>query len=295
MPVTTAASRLGTSAFEETSPVELRADWRKEDTQIVICAVYRQIFGNDYIMKSQRLTSAESLLGNGLISVKEFVRSVAKSELYKEKFFYNNFQTRTIELNYKHLLGRAPYDEAEFAYHLDLYQTEGYDADIDSYIDSAEYQENFGENIVPYYRGFNNQAGQKTVGFTRMFRLYRGYANSDRAQLEGSSVRLATELGQNSATAVVGPSGANKGWAYRPSKRNVTPNQKVFGGTLGFGKGDNRSYRVEISGIGAGGAKNYPSVRRSSRALIVPYKELSATLKRISRSGGKIASITPAD
>ncbi|MGK7882507.1 MAG: phycobilisome rod-core linker polypeptide [Crocosphaera sp.] len=295
MPVTTAASRLGTSAFDETSPVELRPDWRQEDAQMVIRAVYRQIFGNDYIMKSQRLKSAESLLCNGSISVREFVRSVAKSELYKEKFFYNNFQTRTIELNYKHFLGRAPYDEAEFAYHLDLYQTEGFDADIDSFIDSAEYQENFGENIVPYYRGFNNQTGQKTVGFTRMFRLYRGYANSDRAQLEGSTVRLATELGQNAATAVVGPSGANEGWAYRPSKDSATPNQQVFGGTLAFGNEDNRTYRVEISGIGARGAKNYPSVRRSSRALIVPYKELSATLKRISRSGGKIASITPAD
>ncbi|EAZ93807.1 hypothetical protein CY0110_18467 [Crocosphaera chwakensis CCY0110] len=29
--------------------------------------------------------------------------------------------------------------------------------------------------------------------------------------------------------------------------------------------------------------------------MIVPYKELSATLQRISRSGGKVASITPAD
>lgn len=126
-----------------------------------------------------------------------------------------------------------------------------------------------------------------------MFRLYRGYANSDRAQLEGNSVRLATELGQNMASAVVGPSGANNGWAYRPSKENVTPN-KAFAGTQAFGGTESKTYRVEISGIGAGGARNYPSVRRSSRALIVPYEELSATLQRVSRSGGKIASITPA-
>ncbi|MGB5592786.1 MAG: phycobilisome linker polypeptide [Crocosphaera sp.] len=293
MAITTAASRLGTSAFSEASPVELRPDWRKEDAQGVIRAVYRQIFGNDYIMKSQRLNSAESLLANGSISVREFVRAVAKSELYKEKFFYNNFQTRAIELNYKHLLGRAPYDEAEFAYHLDLYQTQGFDADIDSYIDSVEYQENFGENIVPYYRGFNNQTGQKTVGFTRMFRLYRGYANSDRAQLEGSTVRLASELGNNTASAVVGPSGVNEGWAYRPSKDNVTPS-KSLGGTVAFGSTPGKTYRVEVSGIGAKGAVNYPSVRRSSRAFIVPYEDLSATLQRINRSGGKVASITPA-
>ncbi|WP_425500572.1 phycobilisome rod-core linker polypeptide [Sodalinema gerasimenkoae] len=42
-------------------------------------------------------------------------------------------------MNYKHLLGRAPYDESEVIFHLDLYQNEGYDADIDSYVDSVEY------------------------------------------------------------------------------------------------------------------------------------------------------------
>ena len=96
----------------------------------------------------------------------DFVRAVAKSELYKTKFLYNNFQTIVIELNLKHLLGRAPYDESEVIYHLDLYQNQGFEADIDDYIDSAEYDENFGENIVPYYRGFNTQTQQKTVGFT---------------------------------------------------------------------------------------------------------------------------------
>jgi phycocyanin-associated rod linker protein len=174
MAITTAASRLGTSAYSNAAPVELRPTATRQDVEQVIRAVYRQLLGNDYLMKSERLASAESLLTNRKITVQEFVRQVAKSELYKSKFFNNCFQTRTIELNYKHLLGRAPYDETEFSYHLDLYQTQGYDADIDSYIDSPEYQENFGENIVPYYRGFDTQSGQKTVGFTRMFQLYRG-------------------------------------------------------------------------------------------------------------------------
>lgn len=161
MAITTAASRLGTSAFSNANPVELRPHASREDVEAVIRAVYRQLLGNDYLMKSERLTSAESLLRDRKITVQDFVRQVAKSELYKSKFFYNSFQTRVIELNYKHLLGRAPYDEAEVIYHLDLYETKGYDADIDSYIDSPEYQANFGDNIVPYYRGFQTQTGQK--------------------------------------------------------------------------------------------------------------------------------------
>lgn len=288
MAITTAASRLGTSAFQEMPRMELRPNWSKEDAQNVIRAVYRQLLGNDYLMKSERLVSAESLLCDGSITVREFVRAVAKSELYKTKFFYGSFQTRVIELNYKHLLGRAPYDESEVIYHLDLYQNQGYDADIDSYIDSPEYLENFGENIVPFYRGFEFQRGQRTVGFTRLFQLYRGYANSDRSQIAGSASRLARELGENSVSAIVAPSGGSNGWSYRPSGQSVYP------GT-GFSKGgplaqSGRTYRIEVAGIIQ---RQYPRVRRSSKSFIVPYEQLSFQLQEIQRQGGKVASITP--
>ncbi|MGB3651510.1 MAG: phycobilisome rod-core linker polypeptide, partial [Rivularia sp. (in: cyanobacteria)] len=134
MAITSAASRLGTEAFDELPRVELRPNATKEDVQGVIRAVYLQLLGNDYLMAVERLKSAESLLRDGNMTVREFVRAVAKSELYKNKFFYNSFQTRFIELNYKHLLGRAPYDESEVSYHNDLYHNKGYDVDIDSYI-----------------------------------------------------------------------------------------------------------------------------------------------------------------
>lgn len=287
MAVTVAAARLGTSAYADAAPLELRPDVLRDDVEMVIRAVYRQVLGNDYIMSFQRLKSAESLLRDRCLTVKEFVRSVAKSELYKEKFLYNNFHTRTIELNIKHLLGRAPYDESEVIDHLDRYQTHGFDADVDSYLDSDEYQQAFGENIVPYYRGFQTQKGQKTVGFNRMFRIYRGYANSDRAQLEGTTPRFSTELGRNEATAIIGPSGQSGGWAFRNSKDlgagNLTPT------SFGQSQGD-RLYRMEVTGLMGGG---YPAVRRSSRSFTVPYSRLSEQMQKVQRMGGKIASVMP--
>lgn len=285
MAITAAASRLGTSAFLDAARVELRPNWTKEDIENVIRAVYRQVLGNDYVMASERLTSAESLLRNGSITVREFVRSVAKSELYKSKFLYNSFQTRVIELNYKHLLGRAPYDESEVIYHLDLYETQGFDAEIDSYIDSVEYQESFGENIVPYYRGFDTQRNQKTVGFNRMFRLYRGYASSDRAQLEGNNSRLARELGKNGASTIVAPSGSPNGWSYRSSSDSV-PNTCLGGAFVGFGE-EGKVYRIEATGLRQG-------VRRSTASFFVPYDQLSNKMQQILRQGGKIASVTTA-
>jgi phycocyanin-associated rod linker protein len=286
MPITTAASRLGSEPFSDAQPIELRSNWSPNDAQIVINAVYRQVLGNDHLMASERLTGLESLLCNGQLSVREFVRSLAKSELYKTKFLYPHFQTRVIELNFKHLLGRAPLDESEVIEHLDRYQNHGYEADIDSYIDSAEYEASFGDHIVPYYRGFETRTGQKGVGFPRMFRLYRGYATSDRSQLNGSSSRLAGELARNSASAIVAPSGGASGWSYVPSARGVA--QTRTAGKAMYGAQD-RLYRIEVAGVSL---PRYPKVRRSNTEFLVPYDQLSSTLQRINKLGGKVASVT---
>lgn len=286
MPVTTAASRLGTSPYDNAARVELRPNYTKEDVENVVRAVYRQVLGNDYLMASERLTSAESLLRDGKMSVREFVRAVAKSDLYRTKFLYNNFQTRVIELNYKHLLGRAPYDESEVVYHLDLYENEGFDAEIDSYIDSAEYQENFGDSVVPYYRGFQYYTGARTVGFTNLFKLYRGYANSDRSQADGNLPHLARNLAQNRSSSISSPSGAG-GYAHFRASDDIAPN-KALGGSYGE---SGRIYRLEVAGVRAPG---FPSVRRSSTAFLVPYEQLSAKMQQIQRTGGRIVSVTPA-
>lgn len=283
--ITNAASRLGISAYSDSSPTELRPNWTPEDAKTVVNAVYRHVLGNDHIMAFERLTALESLLNNGQVTVREFVRAVAKSELYKNKFLYPNFHTRVIELNFKHLLGRAPYNEAEVIEHLNRYQNDGYDADVDSYIDSAEYEANFGDSTVPYYRGFENKVGDQTTGFTRMFQLYRGYANSDRSQIGGNASRLASELAQNSASAIVGASGSNDGWAYRSAKGAMAT--RAFGRSS-TGSGD-RLYRIEVAAVSL---PRYPKVRRSNREYIVSYEQLNSTLQRINKMGGKVASVT---
>ncbi|MEL7353441.1 MAG: phycobilisome linker polypeptide [Cyanobacteria bacterium P01_A01_bin.116] len=289
MAITTASARLGTIPFTDQQPVEMRPKASADDAQAVIYAAYRQVLGNDYLMASERLGALESLVTSGALTVREFVRALAKSELYKTKFLYPNFQTRVIELNIKHLLGRAPYDESEVIEHLDRYQNEGFEADIDAYIDSAEYESTFGDCIVPYCRGFGTQTGQKMAGFPRMFSLYRGYANSDRAQIAGTTSRLAADLAQSSVSAVVPPSGTNEnGWAYRSARGTST--NRAFARPVSTGD-RGTLYRIEIAGQRRPG---YPSIRHSNRVLIVSYEALSETLQRINKSGGRIANISKA-
>ena len=92
MAITTAASRLGTTAFDQTRPIELRPNWTPEDAKIVIEAVYRQVLGNDYLMQSERLTSLESLLTNGQLSVRDFVRGLPNLTYTKPNSFTQIFK-----------------------------------------------------------------------------------------------------------------------------------------------------------------------------------------------------------
>ncbi|MDA0673565.1 MAG: phycobilisome linker polypeptide [Cyanobacteria bacterium] len=273
MAVTTAAGRLGVSPFDESAWVELRPHWNQDDITAVIRAAYRQVFGNQYIMASERLTSAESLLRQGEISVRDFVRALALSDLYREKFFLSGPQNRFIELNFKHLLGRAPYSQDEIQAHGAIYHGQGYEAEINSYIDSAEYSDSFGDSVVPFHRGHLTQREQKVVGFPRFFQLYRGYATSDRCQKSGMRARLVQEIARNSASPV---SNASTGAAI-----------------VGTSGGDREKfYRVRVMQAAAPG--RLPQVRRSNTEYLVSYEQLSQKLQQVNRAGGRVTSITPA-
>ncbi|TAG95817.1 MAG: photosystem I reaction center subunit XII [Oscillatoriales cyanobacterium] len=241
-------------------PVELRSNATEEDLQVVIRAAYRQVLGNVHLMESQRLTSAESLLRNGDITVREFVRQVAKSDLYQSLFFNSNSAYRFIELNCKHLLGRAPLEQTEISEHVQTYNGQGYEAEIDSYIDSDDYTQNFGENVVPYPRSIRSQTGIKNVGFNRMVSLLGGgAATSDSSNKPQLIATVANNLAQKIKLPSVGTSGASS----------------------------NTSKRFRITATKSGGAK----VRMGNLNYEVGYAQLSQKIQNIQKTGGQILSI----
>ncbi|MEM9539654.1 MAG: phycobilisome rod-core linker polypeptide [Cyanobacteria bacterium P01_E01_bin.42] len=193
-PTIAQATRLGVSAYQDTNPIELRSNASETDVEMVIRAVYRQVLGNAHVMESERLVVPESQLKQGDIRVREFVREVAKSELYRSLFFYNCSRLRAIELNFKHLLGRAPESYEEILEKTHLLDEFGIAAEIDSYLDSEEYERVFGENIVPYYRGYKTQPGKNMAGYTHFFSLARGSASSDASYYNKSVSRLTKNL-----------------------------------------------------------------------------------------------------
>ncbi|QLE43368.1 phycobilisome linker polypeptide [Nostoc sp. C052] len=212
-------------AFSQTEPIELWTIASADDIEIVIRAVYRQVLGNAYIMESERLIVPESQLKQGLIDVREFVRQVAKSELYRSRFFNNVYRYRAIELNFKHLLGRAPDDYSETTYHSNILDESGFEADIDSYLDSDEYLDAFGDNIVPYYRGYKTQTGKKILEFTNMLQLVRSNSSSDKNLVTNNEPQLVRSLITNTPYGKLKPTDVSAILAeiFKPKPETTTP------------------------------------------------------------------------
>ncbi|MGD1936640.1 MAG: phycobilisome rod-core linker polypeptide [Cyanophyceae cyanobacterium] len=282
------ASRLGVARFEETPPVELLPGRSEEEVNAVIAAVYRQVFGNAYLMESERPYQSETQLKSGDISVREFVRQVAKSDAYRSRFFDTCPRYRYTELTTKHLLGRAPDNFEETKYHSGILDTEGFGADIDAYIDSDEYQEKYGEMTVPFYTGYKTQTGKNMVGFTRMFKMLRGASSSDyKGSIIGKSAEVYKSSIQGTPLAVVAPSDATPGWSFQDPAVSARSRHGV-----GASEGG-KVFRVEVTAYRSKAVNRVSKFRRSNQVYLVPLDRLSDEYKRIHRQGGVIASITP--
>ncbi|HEY9861063.1 MAG TPA: phycobilisome rod-core linker polypeptide, partial [Candidatus Obscuribacterales bacterium] len=83
------------------------------DIQEIIWAAYRQVFSEHESLCSHRQTALESQLKNRAITVRDFIRGLAKSDVYWRLVVETNSNYRVVELSLKRLLGRAPYNKDE--------------------------------------------------------------------------------------------------------------------------------------------------------------------------------------
>jgi hypothetical protein len=276
------ASYLGIERFAGDRNKENWAVSSQQDKTVLIRAVYKQVLGNQYVMESERLTQAESLFKNNYLSVREFVRTVAKSGLYRSKFFENCNPYHFIELNHKHLLGRAPHNKAEMLHHFTILQEQGVEAEIDSYLDSPEYQDRFGEETVPYVHGWDYSKGHEGRQFSWLMQLARGVSASVKGDTAGTNFRLGKALHQDRAVPVVSPNA--KGSAYQPTQM---ANDSITAMAQGIGQ-KARVYRVEVTGL-----TNYRLHKRANTVRFVTFDKMLETQQMIHRQGGRVASVTP--
>lgn len=233
------------------------ADLRQADAQAVIRAAYRQVFGNAHLMDEDRCSSAESLYVNGDLTVQGLVTAFAQSDTYRRLFLDKNGPYRFVELNFKHLLGRAPHSQAELSEHVQRLANEGYEAEINSYTYSHEYLDAFGVDDVPAMRGNSSQLGQSNVSYTRSVAMDSGFAGFDGS----TSSILISSIGTNAAPAA-GPK------------------------TPGPGNRDSKRYTITWTTASPVGVR-----RRSVQRTSAPYSSLTTSIQAIQKRGGRILSI----
>ncbi len=144
----------GSPDEDEDTPYLYRLEdsYSPTEVQSLINAVYRQLFSEHAVLQVNRQKHLESQLKNRSITVRDFVRGIAKSEAFYNLVVAVNNNYRLVEICLKRLLGRASYNkDEEIAWSIKI-GTAGFYGFVDALIDSDEYSEAFGDFTVPYQR-----------------------------------------------------------------------------------------------------------------------------------------------
>ena len=147
------------NAAENRQKFVMKTGLSTTEKQAVIKAAYRQIFERDITRAyGQSISYLESQVKNGDITMKEFVRRLCKSELYRKQFYAPFINSRALELAFRHILGRGPSSREEVQDYFAIVSEKGLAGLVDALVDSKEYADYFGEETVPYLRGLGQEA-----------------------------------------------------------------------------------------------------------------------------------------
>ena len=146
-------------------------------TQAVINAVYVQVLGTAGYA-GERNKVEEIKLENGDISLREFIRQVARSKAFRRRYWSSLYITKAIEVIHRRLLGRPTFGRWEIDGYFDTAARTGFYGVVDGILNSSEYNETYGEDTVPYERFVTatDRNARKVPGLNRPFDA-SAYAN----------------------------------------------------------------------------------------------------------------------
>jgi phycobilisome core-membrane linker protein len=132
----------------------INANMSQTEATLAIEALYIQIMdlSTGEIPAQFRRQDLESQVRNGAISVREFVATLATSPAYVDRFYTPYPNPKAIEFLFRHLLGRAPSNQAEISDYNRVITEQGFVAAVKMMVDSVEYSRYFGVDVVPYHR-----------------------------------------------------------------------------------------------------------------------------------------------
>lgn len=144
----------GVADLNEDTPYIYRLENAASPYEIkeLVWAGYRQVFSEHEILKFNRQIAVETRLANRSITVRDFIRELAKSEAFYRLVVSVNNNYRLVQICLKRFLGRTSYNKDEEIAWSIVIATKGFSGFVDALVDSDEYTAAFGDFTVPYQR-----------------------------------------------------------------------------------------------------------------------------------------------
>jgi phycobilisome rod-core linker protein len=166
------------SGFEvgnDTQPRIFSTDNNLSPSQMddLIASAYRQIFFHAFAADREKFL--ESQLRNSQITVRDFIRGLCLSNTFTNSFYNLNSNYRFVEHCVQKILGRDVFSEAEKIAWSIVIATKGRAGFVNDLLNSNEYLENFGDNIVPYQRRRVLPSGTSELPFNIQSPRYDAY------------------------------------------------------------------------------------------------------------------------
>ena len=198
---TVRSQRYGTSGAEGESA--------RAEMDNLIEQAYRQVFF--HAMRSDRELFLESQLRSGNITVRDFIRGLLLSERFQQGYYQCNSNYRMVDQVVGRVLGRPVHGDAERRTWSIVIGEKGFTAFVDAVLDTEEYMESFGYDLVPQQR--SRVLPGRSVGETPIYQQFPRYgadwrdalqerAPSDQAQMQQLETSAAWVNGQPPAFAL---------------------------------------------------------------------------------------------
>ena len=121
------------------------------DRKLSLKAAYRQIFKDNRDLYMFHSPTVDSAYLNGELSTRDLVGKMICSDMYVNYILSTNSNYRFVELCFERILGRIATQAETFKWS-SLIAAEGLEAFADQLTNSDEYNQAFGDNIVPHRR-----------------------------------------------------------------------------------------------------------------------------------------------
>jgi len=187
------------------------ADGYRSDVDALIEQAYRQIFF--HAMKTDRDPFLESQLRSGNITVRDFIRGLLLSERFQQGYYQCSSNYRMVDQVVGRVLGRAVHGDAERLAWSIVIGEKGFTAFVDTLLDSDEYMQSFGYDLVPEQR--SRLLPGRSLGEIPIYQSFPRYGSDWRDSLQDRAPSAQSAQMQLLETSNAWANGQPPAWALK--------------------------------------------------------------------------------